>query len=361
MKKPFTLGILLVMALAAMSQSVDLDRFYFTATYRELPRRGLDTSWRTYSVAVETGPLCKLVVKEDYLNQLVNIEGWRKLNRNAHILVRTKLEDVIVEKSQVVEREEILKDKQGKQIGVKKHYAMQLIYTYAAQTTVTDYTGRVVDEFPISDRSVKRTYTSQEYDSKGEVEMYFSYNAINITSELMRNIATSTFEGLSARLTSNYGYTQRTVNDFMWILDSRKHPEYDDHRKAFELVKQAMFTMTADQPVDKVREMLQPAIDYFEKVKKRYTSKNKKERKLRYASYYNLAKIYIYLDDPEAAMREATGLVMNDFDARDGRALETAANDLKWLLQQNKVQTRHFPVNIEEFNGPYKRATVNAK
>ena len=52
-------------------------------------------------------------------------------------------------------------------------------------------------------------------------------------------------------------------------------------------------------------------------------------------------------------MKEATGLVMNDFDARDGRMLENAANDLKWLLQQNKVKTRHFPVNIQDFNGPY--------
>jgi len=169
----------------------------------------------------------------------------------------------------------------------------------------------------------------------------------------MRRVATGTFEDLSNRLTANYGFTQRTVNDFMWILDTRKHPEYDAHRKAFTLVKQAMFMMNADEPVDQVREMLKPAIEYFEKIKRTYPSTNKKERKLRYASYYNLAKIYIYLDDPDAAMQEATGLVMNDFDARDGRMLENAANDLKWLLQQNKVKTRHFPVNIQDFNGPY--------
>ena len=361
MKKPFTLGLFIIITLVSTAQSVDLDRFYFNATYRELPRKGLDTSWRTFAVAVETGPLCKLVMKDDMLTELVNIEGWRRLDNNAHILVRTRLEDVIVEKSQVRERQEILKDKQGKQTGIRRYYAMQLTYSYAAHTTVTDYTGRLLEQFPAVDRNVKHTYTGQEYATKAEAELHFAYNAMHVSSEIMRRVATNTFEELGNRLSTQYGYTQRTVNDFMWILDSRKHPEYEAHRKAFGIVKQAMFQMNADEPVDKVREMVQPAIDYFEKVKKRYPSTNKKERKLRYASFYNLAKIYLYLDDPDAAMHEATALVMNDFDARDGRVLENVANDLKSLLQQNKVKSRHFPVNIHEFNGPFKSTASKVK
>jgi hypothetical protein len=361
MKNPLILGVFTLISLVSAAQSVDLDRFYFNATYRELPRKGLDTSWRTYAVSMESGPMCKMAIKDEYLTQLVNIEGWRKLDRRAHILIKSRLEDVIVERSQVRERQEILKDKQGKQVGVKNYYAMQLTYSYGAQTTVTDYTGRVLEELPVIDRSIKHTYTSQEYTTKMEAELYFSYNIMNVTQEIMRRVATNTFEDISGRLTSNYGYTLRTVNDFMWILDTRKHPEYDSHRRAFALVKQAMFQMNADEPTDKVREMMKPAIDYFEKVKRMYPSSNKKERKLRYASYYNLAKIYLYLDDPDAAMREATLLVMNDFDARDGRMLETVANDLKWLLQQNKVKTRHFPVNIHEFNGPFKSTASKVK
>lgn len=361
MKNPLIVGVFVLTCLVSAAQSVDLDRFYFNATYRELPRRGLDTSWRTYSVAVESGQLCKMAIKDEYLLQLVNIEGWRKLDRNAHVQIRTRLEDVIVEKSQVRERQEILKDKQGKQTGVRNYYAMQLTYTYGAYTTVKDFTGRMLDEFPAIDRSVKHTYTSQEYSTKLEAELYFAYNIMNVTQEIMRRVANNTFEDVSSRLTLNYGFTQRTVNDFMWILDSRKHPEYDAHRRAFALVKQAMFQMNADEPVDKLREMMKPAIDYFEKVKRMYPSTNKKERKLRYASYYALAKIYIYLDDPDAAMAQATGLVMNDFDARDGRMLENVANDLKWLLQQNKVKSRHFPVNIHEFNGPFKSTASKVK
>ncbi len=361
MKKPLTLGLFIIITLAATAQNVDLDRFYFNVTYRELPRKGLDTSWRTFAVALETGTLCKLAMREDMLSQIVNIEGWRKLDRHAHILIRTRLEDVIVEKSIIRERQEILKDKQGKQTGVRMYYALQLTYSYGARTTVTDYMGRVLEEFPVIDRNIKHTYTGQEYATKAEAELHYAYNAMNVNSEIMRRVATSTMEDISNRLTINYGFTQRTVSDFMWILDTRKHPEYEAHRKAFSLVKQAMFQMNADEPTDKIREMLQPAIGYFEKIKKRYPSTSKKERKLRYASYFALAKIYIYLDDPDAAMREATGLVMNDFDARDGRMLENVANDLKWVLQQNKVQTRHFPVNIHEFNGPFKSTASKVK
>ena len=50
MKKPLVLGFFITVTLFATAQNVDLDRFFFNATYRELPRKGLDTSWRTFSV-----------------------------------------------------------------------------------------------------------------------------------------------------------------------------------------------------------------------------------------------------------------------------------------------------------------------
>jgi len=352
MKSPLFLCLLIISSLAGHAQAVDLDKYYFTATYRSLPTRPLDTSWRTYSVTYETGQLVKLAMKDDMLTDRIFIEGWKKLSANGHIVVKLKLEDVLVEKSEVKEREQILKDKNGKQTGVRKFYWVVLTYNYAAQTSITDYRGGLVDEWSLMDRSVKHTFTSEEYPTRAQAEAFFAINALNVTSEIMRRVTNNICTRLSNELTTNYGFTELKINDFLWILDSRKHPEYDAHRNAFTLVKQAMFQMNANEPVDKIREMLQPAIAYFEKVKKNYSSNNRKQRKLRYASYFNLAKIYYYLDDPDAAMHQATGLVMNDFDARDGRALENAANNLKSLMEQNKVKSRHFPINVDAYTGP---------
>jgi hypothetical protein len=157
---------MIVSSLIGHAQSVDLDKYYFTATYRGLPQRPLDTSWRTYSVTYETGQLVKLAMKDDILSDRINIEGWKKLSANGHIVVKLKLEDVLVEKSEVKERQQILKDKNGKQTGVRYFYWVELTYNYAAQTTITDYRGSLVDEWSLMDRSVKHTFTSEEYPNQ---------------------------------------------------------------------------------------------------------------------------------------------------------------------------------------------------
>ena len=95
-----------------------------------------------------------------------------------------------------------------------------------------------------------------------------------------------------------------------------------------------------------------PKTAYYELMKKRYSSDSKADRKMRYASHFNLAKIHYYLDNPDAAMREAGELVMNKYDEKDGRRLEAAATDLKILLKQNKFSARHFSLKVDHYSAP---------
>jgi hypothetical protein len=142
----------------------------------------------------------------------------------------------------------------------------------------------------------------------------------------------------------------------MWIIDSRKHPEYSSHRNAFLQLKDVLFSISANKPLDGVREQVKPVIDYFEGIKKRYTSTSKHDRKIRYASYFNLAVLYYYLDDPQAMLKEAAGLILNDFDARDGKAFETTALRLKNQFEETKINTRHFTIDPSSFRGPNEKA-----
>ena len=109
--------------------------------------------------------------------------------------------------------------------------------------------------------------------------------------------------------------------------------------------------MSPDQPLDQVKADMKQVIDYFNSVKKKYNSNSKSDKKLRYASYYNLAKIYWWLDDPDAAMREANELVINGFDSKDGERLEAGAENLKEQLRSAKRDSRHFKLNIDEYQG----------
>ena len=110
--------------------------------------------------------------------------------------------------------------------------------------------------------------------------------------------------------------------------------------------------MNANEPLDKIKQKMQPVIDYFEKLKKEYATSDKEDRKMRYSSYYNLAKIYIYLDEPEKAMTEADALAMNGYDEKDGKMLHQVAALLADKLRKNNTNTRHFAVNENDYTSP---------
>ena len=350
MRKAIILFCLLAY-IAGQGQKVDLDKFYFTASYRELPSQPLDTSYHTFSVSAESGPLTKVAVKPVEMEQRVMMDGWKRLQNGAHLQVQFKFEDVIVEQTSAKENVEILKDKNGKETGKRSTYVMQATYTYGATARITDYKGQFVASFTFASRDQKHVYNSESFPTSSEALAYIRFGLVVVTNQLIKQSVNDAINSLNATLTYNYGYPDKMVNDFFWVLDSRKHPEYENHRRAWINFKQAISAMTPDEPLDKVKMELQPVIDYYNSVKKKYNSNSKADKKLRYSSYYNLAKIYWYLDDPDAGMKEANELVINGFDARDGKGLEVGATNLKMQLRSAKRATRHFPINTGEYQG----------
>jgi hypothetical protein len=52
-------------------------------------------------------------------------------------------------------------------------------------------------------------------------------------------------------------------------------------------------------------------------------------------------------------MKEANGLVLNDFDTKDGKAFEQSAIWLKNMFEEANIYTRHFSIDPNTFKGPY--------
>ena len=351
MKKVLPLFILLS-AHICFGQKVDLDKYNFNASYLELPKASLDTSFRTFFVEFDASPSILGTFEGDDPEDYVYISGWKRLSDNGHVKIITRLDDVIIEKGDVKERVEILKDKNGKETGKRSHYYLELVYTFSASAKLTDYKGNLVSSYSLANRENRKTYNTKEFSSFNDAFYFYKFKGFSFGKEIARNESVRALQILTNTLNYNFGFTQRTVTDFMWILDSKKHPEYNAHRKAWTTIKQAMFKMSADEPLDEVREQLQPVIKYYQDIKRKYSSNSKGDRKIRYASFFNLAKIYYYLDEPDAAMKEASELMVNEFDEKDGRRLEAAATELKNILKANKVTSRHFSIQSEQFQGP---------
>jgi hypothetical protein len=352
MKRFLFIFTLLILGLTSVAQRVDLDRFTFSANYRNLPSEPLDTSYKTYTVFLETGPMMRSLNQEDEFSNRVNISGWRLIPYDAHVRISLIMEDVMIENTEVKTNVQILKDKAGKEIGKKTTYQSQLTYSFGARSRITDYKGNLIKQEVIASRQNKRTHLSPVFQSEGEAIVYTRFGIITVLNELNKQVFTQTISNLSQSLTYRYGYPERSVSDFMWVLNSRKHPEFDGFQRAWMNVRQAMMEMSANEPLDNVREKLKPSIAYFNQLKKRYGSDDKSGKKILYACYFNLSKIYYYLDEPDMAMKEAGELVINGYDSKDGKQLEALSSDLKTILKQSKIKSRHFPVDIDSYKGP---------
>ena len=204
------------------------------------------------------------------------------------------------------------------------------------------------------ERENKRTYKTSEYSNPVDASNNFNNKILEVKSNLSKQLVNGAISNLNSYLNSNYGYAIQKVNDIFWVLNNKKHPEYGEHQKAWNNFKNAIVLMSPDESLDKVKDKMKPVIAYYEKVKTIYTGSDKEAKKLRYASYYNLAKIYLYLDNPAAAMREADALAMNDYDESDGRNLRAVAESLDEQLKRNNASSRHFPVVIASFQPPVK-------
>lgn len=354
MKKLILVFSTLLIFASVFGQRVDLDRFNFTASYRDFPDEPLQNEYKTYNVRVEAAPSLGLGYSVVNLENLINIEGLKKVTGTGHVTIIAILDDIVIERTEAKERVQVTKDKQGIEIR-KSYFATEMIYSFSARATVYDYKGNTVtSNYVLSDRENKRTYKTPEYSNPVDAANNFNNKILETKANLSKQLVNGAISNLNSYLNTNYGYAIQKVNDIFWVLNNKKHPEYSEQQKAWNNFKNAIILMNPDEPLDKVKEKLKPVIAYYEKVKNIYTASDKEGRKLRYASFYNLAKIYLYLDDPASAMREADALAMNDYDESDGRNLRAVAESLDEQLKKNNASSRHFPVVISSFQPPVK-------
>lgn len=353
--KKFTIIFYIVLSgYAAFSQRVDLDRFNFTASYREFPDEPLDPSYKTYNIRIEAAPSLGLGYTVNTLENQVRIEGLKKVTGTGHITILAILDDIVIEKTEPRERIDVKKDKQGVEVR-KSFFSTEMTYSFSARATIYDYKGNtVLSNYILYSREDKKTYKTSEFSNPVDAANNFNNKILEIKSNLSKQLVNGAVGSLNNSLNTRYGYSIQRVNDIFWVLNNKKHPEYGEQQKAWNNFKNAIVLMSPDEPLDKVKEKLKPVISYFEKLKTIYTASDKEAKKMRYASYYNLAKIYLYLDDPAAAIREADALAMNDYDESDGRTLRAIAESLDAQLKKNNASTRHFPVDIAAYEPPVK-------
>ncbi len=373
MKKITLLGMLLLSGLS-FAQKVDLDRYYFNVSYQELPKTIVPLEQRTYATNIITdGPISNLFPSARVLNNQLNVYGWKKVEGNAALTVDLNLADFYEEGTKVESRKVEDKDKDGKVI--KTYYMYTLVTTYRgkgyaivtaptvakpAATAPVEAPAKPANRFlkstnqetPAADAPTGNTfklnfsdqyvYKSAENASQSFLERENAKNrGVNFDLRL-REYVDKAIIAANNHLNYNYGFKPISFQEQLWIMDS-KEEEGAIQKEAIEAVKTQFLTMKADQPIDKLTADLQPLIEYFESLKTKYKEDNKGSKKIRYSAYYNLGKIYLYLDQPEKTIKEGEGLIANDYDKGDGKDLISSAKKLIEKFDAAQLRTRHNP------------------
>lgn len=352
MKKLLLTVGLVVLVLASYGQKVDLDKFNFTFEYRDLPRVPQNPEYKTYSVSFSASSMVRSNYGDAGLENLVNIQGWKKVSgTKGHLIVNVTLGDLLITSSKVTERVEVQKDKDGKETGRKYYYKVDATYTWEGRASVKDFKETSVGSTSFGSSTAK-AWASTEYSTYKEAADYYNNNSGSIRNKLLTDEVNAAMSELSSWASTNYGFSERKEYEILWILDSKKHPEFQAQKDNWEAFKAAVATVKPDALSDETKEKFNTIIKYFDGIPAKFTTDEKGDKKMRYSSFYNKAKIYLYLDNPEAAIKEADALVANGYDDGDGKRLRKEAEALAELLKKNNATTRHFTVDLSAATPP---------
>lgn len=334
------------------AQRLDLDKYSFIYSYRLLPNIALDKSYLSYGVEItKAAELGSLASQSD--TSKITIIGRKKVASRPHFTVFINLDKVIFGKAEVKNKVEVTKDKDGKETSRKTLYYVEFRYSFEATALVKDYKDVKLASYKISSRDDAKVYKSNAFESSKAASDIYNNQTKEVSANIITEEINNAYSSFNSSLNKDFGIIVRQTKTHLWILGSSKHPEYQAWKDACALAKSVLEKITADSIPRLSNLQANPAIDYFAGIASKYqNSEEKAERKLRYGSLYNLATIYLCLEQFDKAKDYAQKLVENDFDAKHGNELTMEVNTIMSRLDKHQMTTQHFKPDLEHISIP---------
>ncbi|WP_264553142.1 hypothetical protein [Flavobacterium sp. N2038] len=337
--KRITTFLLFILIAPAFSQSVDLDPHSFNLSYVNLPPKPvLDRKNRTYHLNVNASNIAWFKDAKDNLEYNFSIDGFKNLPANGYFEIAVDLWDPITLVDGVRRVENKVKDSNGKE-------KIEVSFVASVKVRETGSFSVICSSDPSFNKkySLENSFTVENSFSNPDDARKF----IDVAMYSVRNNFLSRVAGvMDLRLNRDYGYVVQQTSDFVWILDSKKHPEYDSSVKSLSGIKAVFNKMSYNEDVAPLKTEIDPIIKYFEGIDKTYAEDERKHRKLRYEAYFNLAVIYHYLDMPDESDIWCDKLIGNKYDVSDGESMKLKNESLRELFAVNQVKSRHMDVEV---------------
>lgn len=327
--------------LSSKAQKVDLDPFNFTFEFRNLPHIPLDSTFKNYSVLVDVSGNVQRSMTADVIEARIVLQGYERRSSQGDLRIDMSINDLLIDKNQVIESSTETKNKDG---SVTKNYSyyVSVDYSIGGSASFRDKNGAELAQSMSLFSSRTFNWASSSYKSRSEAQNYFNNNKTAIINKLVRERLDEAIAAVNAKLNYNFGFPITQINSYLWLSDSKKHPETEQMNQRWMALKPVLQGITANQLTEDAKSKIQVMISYFDELKTKYVADDKADKKLRYAAYYNNAVLYLLMDMPDKAITEAQGLVANDYDKKDGEKLAKEAEELMALFNLNGIRSRHF-------------------
>jgi hypothetical protein len=350
MRNGLSISLLLIAAGMTLStwlgaQKIDIDKKAVTTKLLTLPYAEVDTAFHTYSSKLNgSHNLSTWGLDLDAIkNQYFKLAGYNAVENGGDLQLEATLSPVKFLDSNVESRTEKTKDKAGRETS-KTYYKHTLTYTSAFTWKMRDKNGKdFSSRNSISLGSDVKKHTGSEYGTYKEAYDSYNNNRGKITGDIATKEIKDALGSMYESMNAQFGYKVTTDKFNIWVLDTKSHPEYEAMQKHYDAVKAAFGAISPAGLTDADMEALQPSIAYYLSIPEKYKKDEKADTKLRYAAYFNLANIYLFLDKADKVTEYANLIIKNDYDKGDGKDFLKDAEKLQELLTKKKVASRRFP------------------
>jgi hypothetical protein len=327
----------------AQTKNVNVDNYRFDVVCRTFPAKPWNPLFFYYSSAVNAPVVVQKNISIDEVNDAVYIEAQRKTQdpAEADMTLHLSLGSIVVKSSKVIDDVQSVKNKDGSVTKTHQYY-VEVLYTFTSSYTITSK-GKELSKgslFSNTDYNPLRYYTDK-YKTYKEAADFWNNNRDLIITDFYHDLCLRSAAQLSSAASSLYGFPINKGFVLIKTINEKKHNENESFRANADMLKSALQAMTPEIPMD--REKAGALIEYFKGIPERYADqKQKADARLRYAAYYNLCRIYLFLDEPEMVYEYAGLILENGQDTKDSERLKKDADELKAALNKTEVKTRHF-------------------
>ncbi|MDR3269546.1 MAG: hypothetical protein LBT83_10845, partial [Tannerella sp.] len=283
----------------AQTKNVDIDNVWFTYSYRALPTQPRDPVYFRYAVRIQAGKIARSNILAGAVADALFITGQVKtgMAEEAQMLLEITLGDILLKSSDIKERKQEVKDKEGK-VTTNYFYKVEVNYSFESSYRILAGEETLSKGTPFV-RAFNIQYVSEEYGTRKGATDYWNNNKAVLVAGFYQTHALKTAHDASAFASSHFGFPAiKNARQVIKNMDEKKHNENIAFRAAVASLRDALQDMTPEQAMDRTK--VDELADYFKRIPEKYADPNHKaDVRLRYAAYFNLCTIYFFADEPE--------------------------------------------------------------